>query len=76
MIQLSRLRLLTFILQVVHPHGDQFSVLLVQLFGVEPVYKPRPDHSAPGEVKNKRGEALSLGEDTVLGWTAIPMFDQ
>merc|ERR550532_938195 len=40
---------------VINPHLDVNSILLIQIFAVDAVYKPLPDHSAPGTVTNQRG---------------------
>ncbi|XP_053375803.1 uncharacterized protein LOC123533294 isoform X1 [Mercenaria mercenaria] len=59
-----------------HPFYDQNSCLVIQLFGLEVQYHPRPDHREPGAVKDVRGNELSLeDEDRIIGWTVLPLFE-
>lgn len=62
-------------LQNMKPHYDTNSVLMIQIFGMTLKYKALADHSAPGIIKNLQGEDLTVGDEQILGWTAMPLFD-
>lgn len=64
------------IFQELHPFYDDNSVLLVQFFGLKVVYTPKSDHSEAGQVQSLTGGELSLSDDDILGWTAVPMFSR
>ena len=43
------------VLQILHPHLDVHSVLMVQLFGVDMFYRPSSKHDKPGIIKSREG---------------------
>ncbi|XP_063002859.1 uncharacterized protein LOC134412779 [Elgaria multicarinata webbii] len=61
---------------VLHPHLDDHSVLLVQVYGLDVLYTPDPSGQRPGEVAPHSGQALELNAQSQLGWTALPLFDR
>ena len=63
-------------LQVLHPHRDAHSVLMVQLFGVDMFYRPTSKHDQPGLIKARDGPLDELGEHALLGWAVLPLFKQ
>ncbi|XP_078535949.1 uncharacterized protein LOC144822378 isoform X2 [Lissotriton helveticus] len=60
---------------VLHPYLDEHSVLLVQLFGMEALYKPDPSGQRPGVVVPSDGQNLQLYVKQQLGWAAVPLFE-
>lgn len=59
-----------------HPFYDQYSCLIIQLFGLEVLYQPKPDHKEPGTVKDIRGNELTLEDESrIIGWTVLPLFE-
>ncbi|XP_052800410.1 uncharacterized protein LOC128231514 isoform X2 [Mya arenaria] len=59
-----------------HPFYDQYSCLVVQLFGLEVQYHPKANHAEVGNVTDLRGRALSLeDEDRIIGWAVLPLFE-
>ncbi|XP_069077692.1 uncharacterized protein [Pleurodeles waltl] len=60
---------------VLHPHLDEHSALLLQLFGMEALYEPDPSGQRPGAVVSRDGQNLQLYAKQQLGWTAVPLFD-
>lgn len=59
-----------------HPFYDQYSCLVIQLFGLEVKYQPKPDHREPGKVTDVRGHELSLEDEArIIGWAIVPMFE-
>ncbi|KAL4223925.1 hypothetical protein ACF0H5_017387 [Mactra antiquata] len=59
-----------------HPFYDQYSCLIIQLFGLEIKYHPTADHQQAGRVTDIHGNELSLeDEDRILGWAVVPLFE-
>lgn len=59
-----------------HPFYDQYSCLVIQLFGLEVKYHPKPDHKSVGTVTDVNNRELSLEDtDRILGWTVVPLFE-
>ncbi|XP_059511394.1 uncharacterized protein LOC125464605 isoform X3 [Stegostoma tigrinum] len=59
---------------VLHPCWDTHSVLLVQIFCINVIYKPDPSGQHPGKVTSHTGEEPELDALLQLGWSAIPLF--
>ncbi|KAL5015854.1 hypothetical protein ScPMuIL_005443 [Solemya velum] len=57
-----------------HPFYDDYTCLIIQLFGLDLLYRPKPTHDEPGTVHNLHGQDLDLGDDQILGWTVLPLF--
>ncbi|KAG7471300.1 hypothetical protein MATL_G00123070 [Megalops atlanticus] len=60
---------------VLHPYLDPHTVLLVQLFVLDAVYKPDPSGQRRGTVTARTGGRLELGSKSQLAWTVIPLFE-
>ena len=62
--------------QTLHPFYDQNSCLIIQLFGLEVAYHPKPNHNEPGTVTDNRGGTLSLEDESrIIGWAMLPLFE-
>ncbi|XP_046568194.1 LOW QUALITY PROTEIN: uncharacterized protein LOC124276591 [Haliotis rubra] len=61
--------------QELHPFYDQYSCLIVQVFGLKMMYQMKPDHKAPGQLLTPEGGELDLDEESLLGWAVVPLFD-
>ena len=60
---------------MLHPFYDNYSCLIIQLFGLDLIYRMQPDHDEPGTVHSIKNDELSLGDDETLGWTVVPLFE-
>lgn len=59
-----------------HPFYDENSCLLIQLYGLDIKYTCRIDHDGPGKLKNSKDQELTLGNEQILGWTVVPLFEE
>ncbi|KAJ8403826.1 hypothetical protein AAFF_G00346940 [Aldrovandia affinis] len=60
---------------VLHPYLDPHTVLLVQLFALDAVYRPDPSGQRCGTVAARTRGRLELGSKSQLAWTVIPLFE-
>ncbi|KAI1893536.1 hypothetical protein AGOR_G00124740 [Albula goreensis] len=60
---------------VLHPYLEPHSVLLVQLFALDAVYRPDPSGQQCGTVSARNRGQLDLGSKSQLAWTVIPLFE-
>ncbi|XP_069984592.1 uncharacterized protein [Penaeus vannamei] len=58
-----------------HPHYDERSVLLVQLFGFSPQYHP-DDGKKPGKLTDSKGEIPHLNYDHPMAWGVTQVFEK
>ncbi|XP_069164914.1 uncharacterized protein [Procambarus clarkii] len=58
-----------------HPHYDEQSILLIQLFGFKPKYQPG-NGSSPGILTTTDDRKVSFDYDTPLAWTFTQIFDK
>ncbi|KAJ8257039.1 hypothetical protein COCON_G00191910 [Conger conger] len=60
---------------VLHPCPDPHTVLLVQLFGLDAVYRPDPSGQGCGTVSAPARGRLGLDYKSQLAWALVPLFD-
>ncbi|KAJ8368349.1 hypothetical protein SKAU_G00083770 [Synaphobranchus kaupii] len=60
---------------VLHPYLDPHTVLLVQLFVLDAVYRPDPSGQGCGTVSVRTRGQLCLDSKSQLAWTVIPLFE-
>ncbi|XP_053648866.2 uncharacterized protein [Cherax quadricarinatus] len=58
-----------------HPHYDERSILLVQMFGFSPKYRPG-DGTSPGTVTTSDKQPLIFDYNKPLAWTCTQIFDK
>ncbi|XP_042880993.1 uncharacterized protein LOC122258822 [Penaeus japonicus] len=58
-----------------HPHYDKRSVLLVQLFGFTPSYRPG-DGTKPGKLTDSKGNSVQLHYDRPMAWGVMQLFEK
>ncbi|CAC5371615.1 unnamed protein product [Mytilus coruscus] len=58
-----------------HPFYDENSVLLIQLYGLDVKYTSRIEHDGPGKLRTSKDQELSLGNEQIIGWTVVPLFE-
>ncbi len=47
---------------------------MIQVFGVDMLYRPSSKHDKPGIIKALEGPLESLAPDALLGWAVVPLF--
>ncbi|XP_056008915.1 uncharacterized protein LOC125662842 isoform X2 [Ostrea edulis] len=58
-----------------HPFYDNYSCLIIQIFGLDLIYRMKPEHDEPGTVHSIKNGELALGDEQILAWTVVPMFE-
>lgn len=61
--------------QVMHPFYDNYSCLIIQVFGLDLIYQMKPEHDEPGTFHSIKNGELALGDDQILAWGVVPLFE-
>ncbi|CAL1547704.1 unnamed protein product [Lymnaea stagnalis] len=58
-----------------HPCYDNNTCLIIQLIGLNVVYKPKADHKTAGTVHQPDGRPLEINAQELIGWAVVPLFE-
>ncbi|XP_062597302.1 uncharacterized protein LOC134258744 isoform X2 [Saccostrea cucullata] len=61
--------------KLLHPFYDNYSCLIIQLFGLDLIYRMKPEHDVPGTLHSIKNGDLVLGDEQILAWGVVPMFE-
>ncbi|XP_078336716.1 uncharacterized protein LOC111135431 isoform X1 [Crassostrea virginica] len=61
--------------KLMHPFYDNYSCLIIQVFGLDLIYRMKPEHDEPGTVHSIKNGDLALGDDQILAWGVVPLFE-
>lgn len=61
--------------KVMHPFYDNYSCLIIQVFGLDLIYRMKPEHDEPGTFHSIKNGELALGDDQILAWGVVPLFE-
>jgi hypothetical protein len=70
------LLVLFHLFQLMHPFYDDNSCLIILVYGLDLIYRMKPEHDEPGTVHSIKNGELALGDEQILAWTVVPVFER